>query len=188
MLMKPARHRLGKRKQKEMHMMARRAFALLRALIIAPAFISLWMYFVPRWVAGAHAFDSPRPLGWIVVAIGAAIGLPCVWQFAWRGLGTPAPFDPPRRLVISGPYRWVRNPMYIGAGLAFIGEGVVYPNLTWLMLAMVAGLFIFVTFFVIGYEEPTLRRTFGSDYEAYCRQVRRWIPRLRPWYSEARLD
>jgi len=168
--------------------MARRLFAVARALIVAPLFVSLWMYFVPRWIAGAQGFKNPRPLGWIVVAIGAAIGLPCVWEFAWRGLGTPAPFDPPRKLVISGPYRFVRNPMYFGMGLVLIGEAIVFPNITLLMLGLTAALFLFVTTFVIVYEEPTLRRTFGTDYEAYCRAVRRWIPRLRPWYSAAHLE
>ncbi len=162
-------------------MLTRRAFALLRTLIVAPAFISLWMYFVPRWLAGSHAFDDPRPLGWIVVAIGAAIGLPCVWQFAWRGLGTPAPFDPPRRLVISGPYRFVRNPMYLGMGTALLGEGIVFPKITTLMLTMVIVLAVAVSAFIMLYEEPTLRRLFDGDYENYCRNVRRWIPRLRPF-------
>ena len=162
-------------------MLTRRAFAIFRALIVAPAFISLWTYFVPKWIVGARAFDSPRPLGWIVVAIGAAIGLPCVWEFAWRGLGTPAPFDPPRRLVVSGPYRWVRNPMYLGMGVALIGEAIVFPNLTLTILVTVALLFVFVSLFVLGYEEPTLRRMFGTDYENYSRAVRRWIPRLRPF-------
>jgi protein-S-isoprenylcysteine O-methyltransferase Ste14 len=162
-------------------MLTRRAFAIFRALIVAPAFISLWTYFVPKWIAGARAFDGPRPLGWIVVAIGAAIALPCVWEFAWRGLGTPAPFDPPRRLVVSGPYRWVRNPMYLGMGVALIGEAIVFPNLTVMILVMVALLFAIVTLFDMGYEEPTLRRMFGTDYETYSRAVRRWIPRLRPF-------
>ena len=158
-------------------MLTRRAFALLRALIIAPAFVSLWTYFVPKWITGARAFDGPRPLGWLVVAAGAAIALPCVWEFAWRGLGTPAPFDPPRRLVISGPYRWVRNPMYIGMAIALIGEAIVFPNLTMTILVMVAVLFAIVNVFVMGYEEPTLRRMFGADYEAYTRAVGRWIPK-----------
>ena len=162
-------------------MLTKRAFALFRALIVAPAFVSLWMYFVPKWIAGAHAFDNARPLGWIVVALGAAVGLPCVWQFAWNGLGTPAPFDPPRRLVVSGPYRWVRNPMYLGMGTALIGEAVVFPNLTMTILIMVALMFVFVSLFVMGYEEPTLRQMFGADYENYTRSVRRWIPRLRPF-------
>src|SRR5213594_3533915 len=171
MLMKPRRHRPGKGQQKEALMVTRRAFALLRTLIVAPAFISLWMYFVPKWVIGARAFEDPRPLAWMVVAIGAAIGLPCVWQFAWRGLGTPAPFDPPRRLVVSGPYRFVRNPMYVGMGIALLGEAIVYPNLTLVMLGLIVVLWAAVTLFIIGYEEPTLRRIFGNDYAAYCRKV-----------------
>jgi protein-S-isoprenylcysteine O-methyltransferase Ste14 len=167
---------------------ARKVFALVRALIVAPLFISLWTYFVPRWMAGRTAFDSPRPLGWIVVAIGAVVGLPCVWEFAWRGLGTPAPFDPPRRLVITGPYRFVRNPMYVGMGIALLGEAIVFPKITWLILAMVVSLWAVVSVFIIQYEEPTLRRMFGADYEAYFREVRRWIPRLQPWYSDGHLE
>ena len=162
-------------------MLAPRAFALIRALIVAPAFISLWTYFVPRWIGGAHAFDNARPLGWIVVFIGAAIGLPCVWEFAWRGLGTPAPFDPPRRLVVSGPYRFVRNPMYHGMGIALAGEALVFPNITAMMLGMIAVMFILVTLFIISYEEPTLRRMFGDDYDRYTHSVNRWIPKSRPF-------
>jgi protein-S-isoprenylcysteine O-methyltransferase Ste14 len=162
-------------------MLPRRAFAVLRALIIAPLFISLWTFFVPRWIAGPHAFDNPNPFGWIVVAVGALIAVPCAWEFAWRGLGTPAPFDPPRRLVITGPYRFVRNPMYVGMGLALIGEGIVYPNIRLLMWIMVAVLWLLLNGFIIIYEEPTLRRMFDGDYEKYCRDVRRWIPRLRPF-------
>src|SRR5207244_13578604 len=138
-------------------MVTRRAFALLRTLIVAPAFVSLWMYFVPKWIAGAHAFENARPIGWIVVAIGAIVGLPCVWQFAWRGLGTPAPFDPPRRLVISGPYRYVRNPMYLGMGVALIGEAVVFPHITMGMLIEVAILAVAVELFILFGEEPALR-------------------------------
>ena len=78
--------------------------------------------------------------------------------------------------------------MYFGMGLVLIGEAIVFPNITLLMLGLTAALFLFVTAFVIVYEEPTLRRTFGTDYEAYCRAVRRWIPRLQPWYSAAHLE
>jgi protein-S-isoprenylcysteine O-methyltransferase Ste14 len=161
--------------------MHRQIFALLRSLVVAPAFIALWMYFVPRWMAGATAFSDPRPAGWMVVAVGAAIALPCIWEFAWRGLGTPAPFDPPRRLVVSGPYRWVRNPMYVGMGIALIGEATVYPHVTRAILVTVVVLWAAVTAFIMGYEEPVLQRSFGTDYDAYCRSVRRWIPRLTPF-------
>ena len=105
----------------------------------------------------------------------------CVWNFAWRGLGTPAPFDPPRRLVIAGPYRFVRNPMCLGMAIALIGEALVYPNLARLMLILLPTLAVVIMLFVRFYEEPTLRRMFGADYENYCRGVRRWLPRLRPF-------
>lgn len=164
--------------------MGRRLFAVVRSLIVGTLFMSLWTYFLPRWIAGPHAFENPRPLGWIVVAIGAAVGIPCVWEFAWRGLGTPAPFDPPRKLVISGPYRFVRNPMYVGAGIVFIGEALVFPNITRFMLAEALAAFALVSLFIIAYEEPALRRTFGEDYVVYCTNVRRWIPRLRPYFFE----
>jgi len=161
--------------------MHRQLFAVLRALVVAPLFVSIWMYFVPRWIAGADAFRDPRPLGWIVVAIGAVIGIPCVWEFAWRGFGTPAPFDPPRRLVVTGPYRWVRNPMYIGMGIALVGEALVFPHLTRIILIMTGVMWIAVSIFIMLFEEPVLRSMFGADYEAYCRAVRRWIPRLKPF-------
>ncbi|MGZ8834040.1 MAG: methyltransferase family protein, partial [Thermoanaerobaculia bacterium] len=148
---------------------------------IAPLFVSIWVYFVPRWIAGPAAFRDARPLGFLVMAIGAAIGIPCVWEFAWRGFGTPAPFDPPRRLVVTGPYRWVRNPMYLGMGIALVGEAIVFPNLTRIMLMMTATLWLVVSLFVVAYEEPVLRSMFGSDYDEYCRAVHRWLPRLKPF-------
>jgi protein-S-isoprenylcysteine O-methyltransferase Ste14 len=166
----------------------RRAFALLRALVIAPLFVALWLWFLPRWLGGRDVFADPRPLGWIVVAVGAVIGLPCVWEFAWRGLGTPAPFDPPRKLVISGPYRYVRNPMYVGMGLVIAGFAIVYPHGTLVFVGELAFAAVAVAIFVIAYEEPVLRKTFGADYDDYCRHVRRWIPRLSPWYAPAHLD
>jgi protein-S-isoprenylcysteine O-methyltransferase Ste14 len=169
--------------------MSRRLFALLRTLIVAPAFVSLWLYFFPRWFGGGpHLFEGPRPVYWIVVVIGAVIGVPCVLSFAWRGLGTPAPFDPPRKLVVTGPYRWVRNPMYVGMGIVMLGEALVYPSLTRVMLVELGVALVLVSIFVVVFEEPVLRRTFGRDYEEYCRNVRRWIPRLTPWYAPAHLD
>jgi protein-S-isoprenylcysteine O-methyltransferase Ste14 len=74
--------------------------------------------------------------------------------------------------------------MYLGMGGVLLGEAILYPNLTGLMLIMVAVLWLVVTLFVVFYEEPTLRRKFGSDYETYCRHVRRWLPRLRPFDAE----
>jgi len=166
----------------------RRVFALLRTLVIAPLFVSLWLWFLPRWIAGAHAFADPRPLGWIVVAAGAVIGLPCVWEFAWRGLGTPAPFDPPRKLVVTGPYRYVRNPMYVGMGIVIAGFAIVFPHAANVFLGELGAAFALVCAFIVLYEEPALRRMFGSDYDLYCANVRRWIPRFSPWYAPSHLE
>jgi protein-S-isoprenylcysteine O-methyltransferase Ste14 len=114
--------------------------------------------------------------GMAVAAVGAALALWCVFTFALVGRGTPAPFDPPRRLVVRGPYRIVRNPMYIGAGLALSGAALFYQSIP---LFAFTGLFFLIThLFVVVYEEPTLRRMFGAEYDAYSREVRRWRPRF----------
>src|SRR5438105_15311034 len=165
--------------------MTKRLFAVLRSALIAPIFISIWTWFLPRWFGGARAFEQPRLLGLSIATLGVLLLIACAWNFAWRGLGTPAPFDPPRRLVISGPYRFVRNPMYVGFGIALIGEAIVFPHAAPVILGMMLILWALVSVFVLVYEEPTLRRLFGVDYENYCRSVNRWIPRLRPFSSSS---
>ena len=86
--------------------------------------MSIWTWFLPRWIVGNGACRQPSRLGVDrIIAIGAAIVIGCVFEFRWRGIGTPAPFDPPRRLVISGLYRWVRNPMYLGMAVFFSVKG-----------------------------------------------------------------
>lgn len=113
--------------------------------------------------------------GVVLGASGASLALWCIVTFVVIGRGTPAPFDPPRRLVIAGPYRWLRNPMYLGAGLALAGAALFYES--WALLGYCAA-FVFVThLFVVAYEEPTLRATFGAPYVRYCERVRRWWPR-----------
>src|SRR5438046_1611068 len=94
--------------------MTHRIFAVIRTAIIAPLFVAIWTWLLPRWFGGSQAFHGARPPGWIVAAAGLLMLAACAWNFAWRGLGTPAPFDPPRQLVVTGPYRYVRNPMYLG--------------------------------------------------------------------------
>ena len=109
------------------------------------------------------------------MAAGGTLAFACIATFVTRGEGTPAPMDPPRKFVAAGPYRFVRNPMYIGGFLVLAGFGLYEQSpaillfaLPWLLLAH---------FFVILYEEPHLRATFGSPYDAYCRSVCRWPPR-----------
>ncbi len=124
------------------------------------------------------SFLGYRSLGFPVMALGAAIYFRCAWDFAFAGRGTPAPFDPPQRLVAKGLYRLVRNPMYVGVLLVLFGESIFFASAR---LAQYA-LFVWLMFhlFVILYEEPVLGAKFGSGYEDYCRNVRRWLPRRPP--------
>jgi protein-S-isoprenylcysteine O-methyltransferase Ste14 len=153
---------------------------LARAATYAALLIGLVLVFLPARVLSSSgiapppAFGVPQVAGLVVSSAGAVLALWCVATFAIVGRGTPAPFDPPRRLVMRGPYRVVRNPMYIGAGLALAGAALYYESGR---LAGYAALFLLATHcFVVWYEEPTLRRTFGEEYEGYCRRVRRWWP------------
>jgi len=114
-------------------------------------------------------------LGCLPAATGAAGYLCCAWEFAARGRGTPAPWDAPRRFVASGPYRAVRNPMYVSVGLALLGEALLYRAPV--VLALPAVLWPVFHAFVVLYEEPHLARTFGPEYAEYRRRVARWLPR-----------
>lgn len=156
-------------------------FVLARAVTYAALFIGLVLIFLPARILCSTGIIQPSAIGvWQVAGMllggsGAALALTCILTFAFVGRGTPAPFDPPRRLVVRGPYRLIRNPMYVGAGLAFAGAALFYQSVA---LVGYAGLFLIVThLFVVLYEEPTLRRTFGKDYEAYCRLAGRWWPK-----------
>lgn len=158
------------------------AFVLVRAVTYATLFIGLVLVFLPARMLAWSGIAAPRVLGpaqavgMALAALGGALALWCILAFAVIGRGTPAPFDPPRRLVVRGPYRFVRNPMYLGAATALLGAAIVYGSVA---LASYAGAFLLLMHaFVIGYEEPTLRATFGSDYDRYCAEVRRWRPRL----------
>ena len=99
------------------------------------------------------------------------------WNFLIEGRGTPAPLDPPKKLVAVGFYRYVRNPMYVGVLLILIGHFLWFKNVWLLVYTVVA--FLIVHLFVTLYEEPTLKRKFGASYETYLKEVPRWIPRVR---------
>jgi protein-S-isoprenylcysteine O-methyltransferase Ste14 len=155
-------------------------FVMFRALIYASLFVGFLFVYLPARLMSWTGIVRPAAIAWqqiagaAICAAGVAIALWCVGTFIFVGKGTPAPFDPPRRLVIRGPYRWVRNPMYIGTALALGGAALFYHSLSLLLygcalLAVAHGVVVF-------YEEPTLRKTFGAEYEGYCRSVRRWLP------------
>jgi protein-S-isoprenylcysteine O-methyltransferase Ste14 len=164
--------------------MQNRWFALLRAAVVAALFVSIWTWFFPRWFASSKGVAlawQPNIAAIVLMILGAAIMLKCVWDFAWTGRGTPAPFDPPRRLVVTGLYRYVRNPMYAGMGFFLLGEALALPAIMREMLILTAVCWAAVTLFILVYEEPALRASFGEDYVEYCKHVRRWIPRITPF-------
>ena len=151
-------------------------------VILVPGTVLL---FVPYLLL---AKDVPRPadfLNWLALApsgLGAVILLKCAWDFAVVGLGTPAPIDPPKSLVVRGLYGFVRNPMYVGVDLVLFSEALLFssPKLLLYALPFAIGFHMFV----LAYEEPTLRKKFGASYQAYCQAVPRWVPRLSPWSRE----
>ncbi|MGH7571841.1 MAG: methyltransferase family protein [Gemmatimonadota bacterium] len=156
------------------------AFIALRAAVYAVVFFLFW-----GWLAWwAHLNDGPlgvRLPDWMagpgiaVMAVGAVLAFASLATFVVRGRGTPAPFDPPRRFVASGPYRWVRNPMYIGGFLLLAGYAMCAGSVGALLVAF--AMLGAAHLFSVLYEEPSLRRRFDNSYEAYVRSTPRWLPR-----------
>jgi protein-S-isoprenylcysteine O-methyltransferase Ste14 len=132
---------------------------------------------IPWWIL-TSAGATPTAIAWPgvgLVGLGAALYLWCLRLFAIVGEGTPGPWDAPRQLVAVGPYRWVRNPIYVSALLVVLGEAWLFLSLP--LVEYAVAMAIDCHLFVIGYEEPTLRRTFGASYADYQRAVPRWTPR-----------
>ena len=122
--------------------------------------------------------DPVHVLGILCTGAGVVLLATCIWEFARSGRGTLSPADPPKQLVVRGLYRYVRNPMYLSVTLIIFGELLLTRSLPlfWYWLVW----FIGVNLFVIGYEEPNLRRRFGASYQRYTAEVGRWVPRFRP--------
>ncbi len=157
-------------------------FRIFRSIIYVPLFILAF-----GWIAlRVRVFDArigitlplwTRLAGVIFMAIGGILVLACVFVFIVRGKGTPAAFDPPTEFVASGPYAYVRNPMYIGGFILLVGFGLYHHSLSILILSVVL-IFLF-HLFVVFYEEPTLERQFGSSYVDYKNHVHRWLPKWK---------
>ena len=154
------------------------------SLLVGSGFFALWFWLLPGWLGFRVDIASVTPWRWIAVlpsVLGFAVALRCVWDFGRTGHGTPAPFAPPQRLVVVGFYRYVRNPMYVGFLTGWTGLWIVFGKGNPAAIAVACLVVLGVHLFVIGYEELTLRRMFGAEYDEYCRNVPRWIPRLRSW-------
>ncbi len=147
--------------------------------VFVPGTVTLWLpysLYTAVFRAGMAPGGSPRRGGAVVILAGTIGYFWCALDFAFADRGTPAPFDPPKALVARGLYRYVRNPMYLSVLLVLLGESLLFKSL---LLLRYAALWWFIVFlFVLFYEEPALRRKFGSSYESYCAGVPRWIPRL----------
>jgi len=154
------------------------------SLMVGLAFFALWFWLLPPWLGFRVHWEGTERLRWLAVVpsiLGFAIALRCVWDFGWTGHGTPAPIAPPKKLVRVGFYRYVRNPMYVGFFVGWGGLWIVFGRANAATIAGAVIVILGVHLFVRFYEEPTLRRLFGADYEQYCQNVPRWLPRLRPW-------
>jgi protein-S-isoprenylcysteine O-methyltransferase Ste14 len=148
-------------------------------LVLAPGVVA---GLVP-WLLTGWEVQEPLPhwlplriVGVILLAAGVVVLLEAFTRFVVEGVGTPAPVAPTEHLVVGGLYRYVRNPMYLAVAATIVGQALLLGQLVLLLYAAVFG--ITVAAFVRGYEEPTLHRQFGEEYEAYRRAVPRWWPRL----------
>jgi len=154
---------------------------IIRTLIFTVFVPGFWTVMMPYAVLPRGARPDVRgagAAGWLLIAAGITLYVACAfWGFAVRGRGTPLPLDPPKKLVIEGPYRIVRNPMYWAVGSVVLGEAAIFHSVALVQLAVVFAVGVIV--FVLLFEEPELRRKFGAEYEEYCRRVPRWLPRLK---------
>ena len=128
-------------------------------------------------VRGTGVTLEPRSWpGWVLIVLGVSLYMGCLWNFATVGRGTPGPWDPTKKVVATGPYRWVRNPMYIAVLAVILGEAWLFTSLALVAYTVIVALIVHT--FVVVYEEPRLTDQFGDSYVAYQQQVGRWIPRL----------
>ncbi len=150
--------------------------------VIAPLMLA---GFIPWWVTqwefrpALFGLDPTRILGGILIIVGVPGLVDSFSRFALEGLGTPAPIAPPQKLVVTGLYRYVRNPIYIAVVAVIFGQALLFGD--WRLIWYGALLWLVFHIAVVMYEEPTLKETFGTEYESFRTHVPRWIPRLTPW-------
>jgi len=150
-------------------------------LFVAPGTIAgLVPWWIGRWSVhpSFFGFAALRWIGGLLMATGLVILLEAFLRFALKGIGTPAPVFPTKHLVVTGSYRFVRNPMYVAVLSLILGHALLFGDVE----VLVYGLCVWLLFhiFVLVYEEPTLRKSFPDEYANFCAHVPRWIPRLTP--------
>jgi protein-S-isoprenylcysteine O-methyltransferase Ste14 len=150
---------------------------LLGTIVFVAAVPGSVVVLVPWWLSGGHVAGTTLGIVVGIAMIVAALPLFVSFcsRFVFEGRGTPAPIAPTQHLVVGGPYRWVRNPGYVAVTAILVGEGLVLGSPAVFVYALLVAVAFHV--FVLLYEEPTLRSTFGPEYDAYCRRVPRWLPR-----------
>jgi protein-S-isoprenylcysteine O-methyltransferase Ste14 len=159
--------------------MPRSLIPLLKTFLFTVVVPGTVIGYIPYQLTGRFHGPANGALAWLggtIILLGTAIYFRCAWEFAVRGLGTPAPIAPTKYLVTTALHRYVRNPMYIGVLLVLLGEAILFrsPHL----LEYMAFFSVVVQLFVVFYEEPTLQRQFGESYKEYRQSVPRWIPRF----------
>jgi len=150
--------------------------------VVAPCVLAgLIPWWMTRWEFGRALFglEVTRAIGVLFILIGLPGLVDSFVRFAVQGLGTPAPVAPTQNLVVTGLYRYVRNPIYVAVVAIIVGQAFLFGD--WRLIVYGALFWLACHLFVIAYEEPTLERTFGEQYDAYRANVPRWIPRFSPW-------
>lgn len=158
----------------------KRSFVAVRAVLYATGFVLLWGWLAESTrrydaVLGVGLPRGSQALGIVLAVPGALLALACIGTFIVRGRGTPAPFDPPVVFVPTGPYLYVRNPMYIGGAFVLAGYGLFQQSASVVLLSVV--FLLAAHLLVLLVEEPGLERRFGRSYVAYKQAVNRWLPR-----------
>jgi protein-S-isoprenylcysteine O-methyltransferase Ste14 len=156
------------------------------AIAVLPVTVTI---LVPLWICRRYGVSFRLPadlLAWLSITIGVlllltglALFISTLSLFATEGRGTLAPWDPPKHLVVRGPYRFVRNPMISGVLLILVGESLVFRSIP--LAEWAAAFAVINTIYIPLLEEPQLKSRFGEEYQQYKRNVRRLVPRLRPW-------
>jgi protein-S-isoprenylcysteine O-methyltransferase Ste14 len=151
-------------------------------LLLAPGvFAGVIPWWFSQWRVNPSALDVTwlKIAGAALIAFGLLLLLDSFARFALQGIGTPAPVLPTRHLVVTGAYRHVRNPIYVAVVALILGQGFLFAREGLLLY----GAIIWLAFhlFVVAYEEPALRSTFGAEYDRFAANVPRWLPRIRPW-------